>query len=86
MFSLQTCNGCHARETNTGFTHVNPAAFGASTAGLSGFLTGISVPDPSDPSPTRNFNDLQRRAADLDALLNSPCISIIKLPRLRMVH
>ncbi len=38
-FSLQTCNGCHAGETQTGFTHVDPVFFGTETT-LSGFLTG----------------------------------------------
>jgi len=38
-FSLQTCNGCHAGETQTGFTHVDPVFFGTE-ATLSGFLTG----------------------------------------------
>ena len=86
MFSLQTCNGCHARETNTNFTHVAPASFGTGAAGLSGVLTGINVPDPSDSIPTRNFSDLKRRAADLDALVSTPCIALIKDARLRMVH
>ena len=36
-FSLNTCNACHGRETQTGFTHVHPASFG-SEAGLFGFL------------------------------------------------
>jgi hypothetical protein len=85
LFSLNTCNACHAGETNTGFTHVNVAAFGA-TVTLSGFLTGINVNDPADGAPNRHFEDLTRRAQDLDALLNSPCLSIIKIPRLRMVH
>jgi hypothetical protein len=85
MFSLQTCNGCHAGETNTVFTHVKEAPFG-SNVNLSGFLTGITVNDPSDGSPTRNFNDLLRRKEDLDALISSPCLGLIKRPRLRMVH
>ncbi len=38
-FSLETCAGCHAGETQTGFTHVDPAFFGTE-AHLSGFLTG----------------------------------------------
>ncbi len=86
LFSLSTCNACHAGETRTNFTHVEVAAFGA-PVGLSGFLTGIDVPDPADAGvPIRHFDDLARRAADLDALLNSPCLAIIKIPRLRMVH
>ncbi len=38
---------------------------------LSGFLTGITVPDPVDPSISRSFNDLARRAEDLRALIES---------------
>ncbi len=38
-FSLETCNGCHAGETQTSFTHVDPVFFGTE-ATLSGFLTG----------------------------------------------
>jgi hypothetical protein len=39
FFSENTCAGCHAGETQTGFTHVDTAFFGTE-AGLSGFLTG----------------------------------------------
>lgn len=39
VLSLNTCSGCHGGETQTFFTHVDPAPFG-SPAGLSGFLTG----------------------------------------------
>jgi hypothetical protein len=39
VFSRETCNGCHAGETQTGFTHVDPVFFGTQ-ATLSGFLTG----------------------------------------------
>jgi hypothetical protein len=85
LFSLGTCNACHAGETSTGFTHVRPAGFGAPVP-LSGFLTGINVVDPADGSPTRTFNDLQRRAADLDALVHSRCLPIIFLPRVHQVH
>jgi hypothetical protein len=85
LFSFGTCNACHAGETQTAFTHVKPAPFGT-PAGLSGFLTGISVVDPADGSPTRPFNDLLRRAGDLDALVNSRCLPIIMLPRVHQVH
>lgn len=85
IFSLNTCNGCHAGETNTGFTHISPAPFGSS-APLSGFLTGIDVIDPADGTPSRHFDDLQRRAQDLDNLVHSPCFSIIFHLPLRMVH
>jgi hypothetical protein len=41
FFSLETCSGCHAGETQTAFTHINPAFFG-SEAKLAGFLTGTA--------------------------------------------
>ena len=71
-FSLNTCSGCHARESDTIFTHIKPAAFGT-PAGLSGFMTGINVVDPADGAPTRNFNEFKRRALDLDKLVHTPC-------------
>ncbi|MDG1330963.1 MAG: hypothetical protein P8P74_01430 [Crocinitomicaceae bacterium] len=39
ILSLNTCSGCHGGETQTFFTHIDPAPFGTA-AGLSGFLTG----------------------------------------------
>lgn len=96
ILSLNTCSGCHGGETQTFFTHIDPAPFGA-PAGLSGFLTGtpgrggaidadglpdniMSVTDPAGRpagAPTvRGFNDLERRAIDLDALINQNCLSI----------
>jgi hypothetical protein len=77
-FALQTCNGCHLLETGTTvipqeFFHIAPAATGVA-ASLSGFMTGIDVADPFDGSPTRQFNELQRRAVDLDALANGICL------------
>jgi len=35
---------------------------------------------------TRSFDDLARRATDLDALVNSPCVSQLAFNPLRMVH
>ena len=84
-FSLQTCNGCHQGETETDFTHIKPAPFGL-PAGLSGFMTGISVGDPSDGSTVREFNEFERRAADLDQLVNSPCLTELLRKPLRMTH
>ena len=65
-FALNTCNGCHsAQETGTIFLQISPR-FPGTEASLSGFLTGITVPDPGTGQP-RTFNDLGRRAADLKA-------------------
>lgn len=86
IFSLNTCSGCHGGETQTFFTHIDPAPFGT-PAPLSQFLTGPPGPPLSDPfmvidaanrpagTPTvRGFNDLWRRALDLQALISTPCL------------
>lgn len=63
QLSVNTCNGCHGRETNTGFLQVGTRSRGVA-AQLSGFLTGESVNDPVS-GVARTFADLNRRAADL---------------------
>lgn len=65
--SLNTCNGCHGNETNTTFLHITTREAG-SEAGISGFLSGVEVTDPVDGT-VRAFDDLGRRAADMEALL-----------------
>ena len=86
-FSLNTCSGCHAGETSTFFQHLSTVIPG----GISGFLTGVNVPDPAGEqtggsATVRHFDDLQRRAQDLDAVVSSPCIAQIQFIPLRMVH
>ncbi len=73
-FSLNTCNGCHAGETGTPFTHVFPRAAGQEAA-LSDFLTGRNMPklDPADHVTPRFFTDLKRREDDLLRLIKEPC-------------
>jgi hypothetical protein len=83
QFSLNTCNACHAGETKTPFTHINPTTPIGSPAALSGFLTGIAVADPAFGSPIRIFNDLARRQSDLVGVANSVCLAFPKvLPEL----
>jgi hypothetical protein len=82
FFSLNTCNGCHGRETNTGFTHVDTRAAG-SPSGLSQFLIGNGtlaspathqVPDPIlGGAKLWTDGDLLRRQQDLATLLGSSC-------------
>lgn len=78
-FSLGTCNGCHARETNTQFTHISPTTSFNQAAGFSGFMGldnppvagGITVADPRVlPVPTlnRDFNEVIRRGQKLDTM------------------
>lgn len=71
-FSVSTCNGCHAGETSTGFTHVSPRPPG-SPAALSGFLTGITVNDPAGTTNSTHFQDLEDRRLDLEGLTGRPC-------------
>jgi hypothetical protein len=71
--SLNTCNGCHGAETNTGFLHVAPRAKGV-VSQLSGFLRGETVNDPVTGT-ARTFNDLRRRQNDLKTLVCSTTLS-----------
>jgi hypothetical protein len=72
VVSFTSCNGCHHRETNTtSFLHVAPRAAGAEAV-LSGFLTGVTVPDPVNGATTRTFNDLADRAENLKLLAAEP--------------
>jgi hypothetical protein len=66
-FSLNTCNGCHAGETATEFTHISNRAAGQ-PAQLSLFLRGGTVRDPVTLI-SRPFDDLGRRAQDLETLV-----------------
>jgi hypothetical protein len=70
LVSLGTCNGCHARETNTIFQHI--VSFTPLPAPLSGFLTGIHVNDPVT-GVTRSFDDLARRETDINAVARMAC-------------
>jgi hypothetical protein len=90
-FSLNTCNACHGRETNTTFLHVSPAPFG-SEAGLSGFLKGdgaggdFDVTDPVVPGTHHLFNDLARRAQVLHDIASQSCVLRIGRRPLLMTH
>ncbi len=66
-FSLNTCNGCHAREVNTFFTHINE--FG----GLSPLLSGpLTVNDPVTGTP-RSFDEMLMRSNHLSSVANQSC-------------
>ena len=86
--SLNSCSGCHARETNTFFTHVGSAGTRplGQPAALSGFLTGAVVSDPVGVSAPQTFNDLDRRQQDLWAAANVPCLPAMAFQPLRGVH
>jgi hypothetical protein len=87
QFSLNTCTGCHRCDTATSFTHVDPTS--AIPAQLSGFLLGVTVPDPQFGNPDWHFADLERRFADLYDLACASCAItpvfvpdvLVRLPR-----
>ena len=68
FFSLNTCTGCHGRETNTPFVHIDPR-----TGTLSDFLKGTKVVDPKDPSIVHSFAELEHRREALEVLINKGC-------------
>lgn len=67
VFSLNTCSGCHARETRTVFQHIGSRSEGEVSA-LSAFLTGTQVTDPIT-NVLREFNDLEKRKLVLTCLV-----------------
>jgi hypothetical protein len=73
--SINSCNGCHARETNTPFVHVDPSTPLNTPATLSGFLTGITVNDPVFGNP-RDFDDLARREIDIQQVAALTCAKL----------
>ena len=74
--SMNTCNGCHGPETGTfNFLMVTPR-FPGSEAQLSPFLTGVTAFD-NFTGQTRTLNDLQRRKADLTALVCAPPPAVV---------
>jgi hypothetical protein len=85
-FALATCNGCHFQETGVTtlpqqFFHILPV--NNAPASLSGFMTGVDVTDPFDGAPARHFDELERRAADLDGLVNNMCLQSLDTSRTR---
>jgi hypothetical protein len=69
-FSLNTCNGCHGGETNTGFLHIFPRDPGQPSQ-LSGFLVGITVTDPVTRTQ-RRLSELARRRLLMEAVVCRP--------------
>lgn len=69
-FAINTCNGCHGRETGVVFLHLAPRTPGTE-AKRSDWLTGTVFNDPVTGQP-RSFDDLGRRKADLKAAVCAP--------------
>jgi hypothetical protein len=75
-FSLNTCPGCHSRETGGQFFHVHGRRR-VDVSEISSFLSGVDssgdpfcVTDPLLPNIARCFSELQRRADDLNNFVN----------------
>lgn len=68
------------------FVHIGERDPGVEAA-LSNFLLGTNMPmaDPVSGVP-RTFDDLTRRAADLDFVANAPCLLVALMPSLVMSH
>lgn len=85
LVSLNTCNGCHGAETNTGFLQVVPRPR-SQPSQLAGFLTGVDVTDPVDFTTVRHFDDLRRRSLELNALVNSPSLAQLSFVPTNRTH
>ncbi|HWM95245.1 MAG TPA: hypothetical protein VN493_31110 [Thermoanaerobaculia bacterium] len=79
--SRASCSGCHRRETNTPFVHVDNAngAQPVPPVPISGFLSGINnVRDPAEAGglPVRHFDDLLRRETDIKQVASANCFPV----------
>jgi hypothetical protein len=74
-FSLNTCDGCHARETRTDFTHVGVtgALSPFLATGMSNMNTPYNVTDPVS-GQVRSFFEIRDRAQHLDSAANQSCL------------
>ncbi len=74
-FSLKTCNGCHARETTTPFTHVSASGTLSPflSTGMANMLAPYNVADPVN-GQVRSFYEIRDRAQHLDSAANQSCV------------
>lgn len=74
LFSLASCSGCHGRETNTGFLHIQNSDSGPAVT--SDFLRGpLNVTDPVT-GENRKFDEMGRREEDLKALVSDGWVAV----------
>ncbi|TIX46283.1 MAG: hypothetical protein E5V36_02140 [Mesorhizobium sp.] len=87
-FSLATCNGCHAGETGTRFTHIGNEGRRemGQPAELSGFLRGETVTVPMSGSAMRRYEDLKERETAMSELLERSCFWLLAFQRSPFVH
>jgi hypothetical protein len=93
--SLNSCNGCHAGETDTPGSHVLTSGTFGTPVELSGFLKGKTVQDPRKQQNAlnqvmeRTYDDLTRRGQVLACIaqgFGTPCLCNITLQKLSMSH
>jgi hypothetical protein len=88
-FSLNTCNACHARETDTLFTHITGGGARGlgQTTELSEFLTG-TVPWFTEPVTHQNihYDDLQEREERMSDLLSASCGRMLSFKKASRSH
>lgn len=86
-FSLATCSGCHARETQTNFTHIGVVGLRVpgTPAFLSGFLRGTNVPDPVT-GVMHHYEDLAERQNAMSNILSNSCFPLVAFERSPFVH
>jgi hypothetical protein len=92
-FSLNTCNGCHAGETQTLFEHIGSGVPVPARA-MSKFLTGdpaapdgdFHMNDAAGEPVERIFNDLKNRRESLAKLVTQKCFFFVFFDPLRAVH
>ena len=91
-FSLNTCSGCHTRETNTVFYHIRPTAPGNPPL-ISSFLLNSPHNVIDVRNVPREFKEMDNRKQALATLANQSCRILGGVPpfqitrqRLRSVH
>lgn len=78
-FALATCNGCHTYETSTPFTHLANRRQHEFTR-ISDYLTGNNMPVFDLMGRPRYFNELERRARDLQNVVDGNNLSALSRP------
>lgn len=102
VFSLNTCNGCHAGETTTHFTHLHLAVASGGTGTTTTTVPGctstavgsvvqsgfLTGEDVSVPltSTTIHYADLEARRTALDGFASATCVIFFPWNPIDMVH
>ena len=83
--SLNTCNGCHSRETNTVFAHVQSRTWPFPSE-LSAFLSGYLVVDDPITGEERTFSEPDNRALSLQALADGQILTMMNFQPTSRTH